>query len=325
MTTGVPLVARKTITTIQEGSRYKERYTLAMALPDGTTVRQEFRDSAGGLITEITGTVNGHYVEFENPYTDVEQVPNGAGFNCFACVDPDTPDEEDLLRYGTVFRRQLFFPDSPATLAATTPKRYEDTFQRPAGSVGGRWKILVGRPTIQDNGDQPKSVGPDWVFFSRYFMRFYVPFNSDTITLSMSAFDKGEGYTLAAVSCNSDGTSYIYALVDSSGESDVLSLGIGHGPDINVGGTLEVQAGPFAVDLVNLGEGSPSNFKVRYDNTTKTIGAYNTDYTVEYGSWTDSDDLVPHGKGYRYFALAGSAGLVDTGVQCTHISAQDDP
>lgn len=321
ITTDAPLVARKSITTIQEGSTYKERFVLPKVLATGTTVRMLFKDSSGADITEITGSLNGHYIEFEQPYSAVEEVPNGAGFYVYL-KRPDPSTDEDMARYGTVFRRQLSFPDSPATLAVNQPRRYEDTFQRPAGAVGGRWKVLVGQPRIFDNADPiPNTVGPNYAFYARYFMRYYVPFASDTVTLSISAIDKGSGKTVIALGASSDCSSYIYAMFNSASGSETLTLGIGHGPDIGVGGNLEPQIAPVALVVP---DNDIATFKMRYDDVTGVLGFYNDDYTVEYASWEDSSNLAPHGKGYRYFGVGGEAGLFNSGVQVAYINAQDD-
>lgn len=316
----VPMVARKTITTIQEGSVYMERWVMVTALPAGTTARQVFNDSSGAQVAEIVGTINGHYVEFEVPYTEVQYVPNGAGFYCYVDLPTDDPTEEHMIRYGTVFRRQLSYPDSPAIAVQNLPRKYEDSFQRPAGAVGGRWKILVGRPLIFDNTDPiPNTVGPDYPFFSRYFMRYYVPFAGDTITLSISAVDKGDGNTIIALSAASDASSYLYAMFNST--ANTMTLGYGTGPDIGVGANLHPQTTPVALTVP---AASPiGTYKMRYDDTTGTLGFYNATYTVEYASWTDSGNIVPHGKGYRYFGVGGQAGLLNSGVQVAYISAQD--
>lgn len=315
------LAATKTITTIQEGSIYKERWTCNSSdpWPGGATARQEFLDSSGAVIAELVAEeVNSHYIEFRNAYADVAEVPNGAGFRCY--LNDPTDVGEQMVRYGTVFRRQNFFPHSPAELITYEPKRYSDTFQRPPGALGGKWKNLLGRPRINSNGgDLPNSVGPDSAFFSRYFTRYYVPFNGDSVDLSISAFDKGTGETLVALSCNSDGTSYLYARFDADQEK--VQLGIGHGTDILFGANLEPQTASVDLAVPGISGGVPGNYKIRFDEATKEFAFYNSDMTVKHVSWVDEDDLVPHGKGYRYFAIAAQAGVFTTGVQITYISA----
>lgn len=318
--TAVPRVAHKGITTIQEGSVYKERFYLATALPSDTTVRMEFRDSSGAVLAELdSGVVNGHYVEIEESYSEVEFVPNGAGFYCY--VTPPSSGEEHMIKYGTVFRRQLTFPDSPATLATNVPKQYEDSFQRPPGSPGGRWKFLVGQPRIVESGNPLlRLLSFLFTHYSAYFMRYYVPFAGDTITLTVSATKKGSGKTIIALACSSDGSSYVYVMLD--GTNNKIDIGRGLGPDISVGGNLVSEITP--VNHTIPGSNTLEQFKIRYDDITKTIGVYNSDYTTEYASWTDSGNEAPHGKGYRYFAIAGTSNADNSGIQVAYIKAQDD-
>jgi hypothetical protein len=320
------LSATKTITTIQEGSIYKERWVCNSSdpWPADSTARMEFLDSAGGVIAEVVATsVDSHYINFRNTYEEVAAVPNGAGFRCYL-TDPADLGEQ-MVRYGTVFRRQNFFPHSPAQLRTYEPKRFTDSFQRPPGALGGKWKNLLGRPKIFANTewfglgeDHPNTVGPEYNFFSRYFTRYYVPFNGDAIDLSISVADKGPGRTLVALSCNSDGSSYLYAQFNSASGNKV-SLGFGHGVDINTP-VLEPKTASVDISIPAL---DLANYKLRYDPATKEFAFYNDDYTTKYVSWVDVDDEVPHGKGYRYFAIAGNSDILNSGVQIGYISAAD--
>lgn len=322
------LVARKSVTTIQEGSVYKERYTLSQAQPDGTTARQVFFDSAGVPLAEIFGEVDGRTITFANPYADVAVVPNAAGFYCYIQRSDDSLDDEHMVRYGSVFRRQLTFPSSPSLSVNTTIKVFKDNFQRPAGPVGGRWSVLVGKPRIFDNTewfglgeDHPNTVGPDHNFFDRYYMRYYQPFNGDTLDLTVSATKKGNGTTIVSVCGNSTGTSYLYLAFN--GADDTVELGVGHSPDIgsilSPSDALEAKTSP--VDLEVPGDDGLGTYKLRFDDITKTISFYNADYTVKYLDWVDVDDEVPHGKGYRYFSIGGRAGVFNSGVQLAYIEA----
>ena len=320
-------VARKTITTIQEGSVYKERFVEPAALADDTTVRMVFRDSSGADVAEIIGYINednNHYVEFLASYAEVSEVPNGAGFYVYIhLADDDDPLAEHMIRYGTVFRRQLSYPDSPATSAQNLPRVYEDSFQRPPGSPGGRWKYLVGQPRIVSSGLAGiLEFLLSFLFshYSAYFMRYYVPFAGDTITLRVTLLKKGAGTTIIALDCSSDGSSYLY--VGFNGTNNTIDLGRGVGPDISISGNLISEITPVSHTVPTASPGG--QYKIRYDDVTKTLGVYNDDYTVEYASWTDSGNEVPHGKGYRYFAIGGTSDAENSGIQVAYIKAQDD-
>lgn len=322
------LVARKTITTIQSGSVYKERWVLPDEQPSGTTVRIVFLDSAGGELVQFPGTVDRFTLQFNEPYNSVDIVPNGAGFYVYVQRPDDDETDEHMVRYGSVFRRELTFPNSPSTAVSTVVRQFEDSFQRPPGAVGGRWKVLIGRPVIFDNvdwfglgEDHPNTVGPQYAFYSRYFMYYYQPFNDDTVEMSVSLTRKGTGKTIVTLAQNSAASSFLY--VGFNGNNTV-ELGYGNAPDIgNVftpTGALEPQIEPVALTLP--GNSGLGTYKIRYDDVTKKLGFYNEDKTVKYCEWEDDEDVVPHGKGYRYFGVAGNSNITDSGAQVAYIKAQ---
>lgn len=325
------LSGTKTITTIQEGSAFKERWaaTPGDPWPDSASARMEFLDSGGGIIAEIAAvSVDSRYITFRSPYSEVAEVPNGAGFRCYL-TDPADDVGEHNVRYGSVFRRENFFPNSPSEVSSYEPKRFVDTFQRPAGALGSKWINLLGRAKIHTGtGGLPNSVGPDFNFFQRYFTRYYVPFSGDSIELSISCRDKGSGRTFVAVSSNSDATSFLYLMFDSDetwGQPESITLGVGHGPDVGLIGfappsTFEDQTTPYNL---NVPSGSVMNLKLRYDEATRELSCYNDDYTTKYTSWIDVNEEVPHGRGYRYFGIGGNSGLIDNGVQVSYIAAAD--
>ena len=322
----VAMVARRTVTTIQQGSVYKERWTLSDEQPPGTTARQVWFDSAAGEICEIVGEVDGRVVTFQVPYADVDIVPNGAGFYTYIHLPDEPSEDEHMIRWGTTFRRELVFPNSPSFSPSTVVRQFEDTFQRPAGAVGARWKVLVGQPRIFDNTplfgpDGDNTVGPNWNFFSRYMMRYYQPFNGDDIELSVSLIDKGTGATVIPVCMNSDGSSYLYVGIREY--DGTIELGFGTSPDIGVtvpdNGVLEPQITPVAFSTSS---SVLTNYKLTYNDTTKRLSFWNSTKTTEIVHWVDDDEIVPHGRGYRYFGIGGNSTLFDSGVQVAYIKAQ---
>ena len=327
MAAPVKFVARKTVTYIQEGSVYKDQFTLPFEPDYGSTVREVFLDSAGAQIGEdVVGEIDGRRIQFRTPYANVEAVPNGAVFYIYLHLAGEDPEDEDMAFYGTVFRRQHVFPDSPALTPATVVHEFEDTFQRPAGPVGGRWKVLVGRPRIFDNTewftgiDHPNTVGTDVDWFNSFFMYYYVPFNADAVEISLSATKKGAGYSIITLSQNSAGTSYLY--VGFTASDNKVVMGYGTGPNLGVSfPSPQLQPQITPVSLTIPGNNGLGTYKIRFDDITNKLSLYNADMTTLICSWTDTENLVPHGRGYRYFGMAGSSGLLDSGIHLAYIRA----
>lgn len=315
----VPVNPRKSTTTIQDGSVYKEEFFLPGSAPSGATTSIQFKNAGGTSVTAtINGTVSGNTVSFENPYSQVSSVKNGATFYCYVTVS----SVKHLIAYGTTFRRQLTFPS-----AAGNTLDYTDDFQRPAGQVGNRWETLVGRPEIFDNtgffgNDKPNTVGPRHDFFSRYFMRFYQPFVDDKINLSFGLSDKGEGHTVVAICGSLDMSSYLYAHFYTTLTQNYVKLGIGTGPDIgNDIQPVNLTSMSSEVQATVSKDGYLTQFRLKYNENTKKLSLTNYAGTYEHVSWTDTSNIAPHGRGYRYFGIGGRASLANSGIQVGYISA----
>lgn len=322
----IPRVARKTITTIQDGSVYKERWAGQGVFPAGYSARIVFYDSAKNVLSEVYGDLDGSQVLFSVPYADVETVPNGAFFDCLIT---DNTGDDHLFRYGSVFRRQNFFPNS-STDTTSSPVRYEDDFQRPAGPLGSRWLTLVGQARIFTNpslaGGNVNTVGPNYNFFSRYYVRYRDPYESDTVAVALSVIDKGPGTTIFTLATNSDASSYLYVgWYSPTSGSNTIEVGYGTAPDVgSLLNPAEDVLVPKDVEIMNISNTSLDRFRVRYSDMTRTISVYNEDGSTKYLSWTDEDEVVPHGKGCRYFGIGGNTGLFNSGVQVAYAKVQDD-
>lgn len=196
---------------------------------------------------------------------------------------------------------------------------FSDSFQRPAGLVGKKWRVLVGNPLIYKNGSY-SSVAPNFAFFNSYFVRYAKPFTNDTIDLAFSIIDRGLGTALITVCGSSDASQYLYAKFDSElGTGNRVTLGVGTNPDINLG-TTKLQSKTSEV-TVTLSGTALTQFRLKYNNGNRKLSLTNSNSSVEYLSWTDSGNVAPHGRGYRYFGIGGRAGILNSGLQIAGIDA----
>lgn len=313
-------IGQKTITTLQEGSVYIEEWNAPVGDPwptgPGVSAHQEFLDSSGQIIIDINGEVTARTVKFSEPPEAMQQVPNGAGFRTFV-VDADGPH---CIRYGTVFRRQLTFADPPSNApgGAFVPKRFTDDFNRPNGAIGGQWVPMPWGAGINQGGtNNLKGVGPIIPGVPFYGVRYYAPFASDAIEVSLSVTDKGgqpTSWCAVVTACNSDGSKFQYVQFKPN---DTVNMGVGNAP--NLAG-LDPQVDD---QVITIPTGSLLNLKLRYDPATKTYGLYSSNYGEEFISWTDEDDVAPHGRGFRYFGIIGDTAAATGGVQIGYISGAD--
>lgn len=315
----LPVNPRKTTTAIQKDSVYKEEFILPGIPPSGVSASIEFKNPNSQTATAtVSGTISGNTVTFQNNYSQVSGVTNGAIFYCYVTVS----GIKHLIAYGTTFLRQLTFPSVSAYGVV-----FEDDFQRPEGEVGNNWVALVGKPKIFDNTalfgyDRPNTVGPKHDFFSRYFMRFYHPFDDDKINLRVGLSDKGEGHTFIALCGTADMSSYIYAHFHTKILQNKITLGIGTGPDI--GDDAEpINLNPMSdeVDATISKNGYPTIFRIKYNESSRKLSVTNDASSYEFVSWTDGQGIAPHGLGYRYFGIGGRASLLNSGIQVSGIAA----
>lgn len=283
----------------------------ATSWPVDATVHTVFYDSTGATIVDIPGNVDPVAITFDVAPSTVDAVPAGAQFETFLVT---VDGKVKQLRYGQVIRHQAQFFKAPASDTTNYGLQFRDNFYNRTGLVGSKWVPTLGAPTIFDNSDDstPNGVGPNNIFFTDAAMRYFVPLNSDTVTLNFTLLNPGPGFTGLVVCSNAAMTSYLYVAFES-GNVNKIHMGIGSGPIVMAD----------QVTSVNHTVANLDNHKLRYDDLTKKLTLFDADMENELLSWTDDDDVVPHGLGYRYFGASWQASLFSSGVQLTQISAQD--
>jgi hypothetical protein len=275
--------------------------------PDGFAwVR--FLDSSGGLIAQLDGEVDTTAITFSYQPADTDGVPAGAGFEIFL----ETDDGPYKIRYGRVIRKEVTFPDSPASTNVFHALQFRDTFQRTA--LGSKWVAVSGRTSIHNNpGIEPNGVGNAYtLFYNASSIRYFQPFNSDTVKTSITMLNPGAGKTTMILSADQRFTSFVGVQFDTTG-TDTIHIVVGTSPTAMI-----------AQNAVTTTIADYDRYMAFYDELTNTVYVYKGDSLTPVLTWEDTGHLVPHGPGYRYVGFAWQASLLTTGPQITNWVGQDD-
>jgi hypothetical protein len=275
--------------------------------PDGTTYTR-FLDSAGGLIAQLDGTVTPQAISYEGTPDDTDVIPAGAGFETFLVTD----SKPYKIRYGRVIRKEVTFPNSPAVNTQFQALQFADTFQRSA--LGSKWVPVSGRTAIFTNGGgKPRGVGNNYtLLYNASSIRYFQPFNGDSIRSSVTLLNPGAGKTTLILSANQNFTSFLGVQFDTTG-ADKLRVVIGSGPTSM---TAQTEVSVTIADF--------DRYMAFYDELTNTVSVYKGASLTPTLTWTDEFNTVPHGPGYRYVGFAWQASLLTTGPQITNWIGQDD-
>jgi hypothetical protein len=282
--------------------------------PDGTTYTK-FLDSAGGVIDQLDGTVTAQLISFSHPPESTDLIPAGAGFETFLVTD----DGPYKIRYGRVIRKEVTFPNAPATTNVFNALQFRDTFQRSA--LGSKWVAVSGRTSIHSNPSPlPKGVGPNFgLLYDKSAIRWFAPFNGDTVKTSITLLraENSWGRTTVVLCANQKFTSFLGLQFDTTDFEfdgiDKIRVVIGTGPF-----TMTTQA-QFSIGLHEF-----DRYTMGYDALTDSVSIYKGTNLTPLLTWVDESHLVPHGPGYRYTGFSWQADLISTGPQITNWIGQDD-
>lgn len=279
-----------------------------------------FTDTSGGQLARFDAdTVSPDAIRFIVAADQVDVIPAGANFEIF--IDGDNGPVK--IRYGKVVRREVEYPDSPATQAQTIPLQFTDTF--PTLGLRSDW-IKFGAPVVQGNGSFPNSVGPAQILLpgsALAAIRWAQELNSDTNRMKVRLLDHASSlpaawysYTTVIVAADARLTTGLAAqFIHDSTLGSILRLGTLNGSPYDV----EYEAGPVAAVIPPNGD-----YGVYYDASGDTLGVYAGANTAPIASWTDDQHRTPHGPGYRHFGVSFKCSQLNSGIQLTYISAKDD-
>lgn len=283
--------------------------------PTGTA-SAVFYDTAGVTLATIDGTVAPDEITFLQTPDVMDAIPAGAKYEIFLTTD-DGPYQ---IRYGTVLRREVTFPDSPANTSTFVPLQFADSF--PTLGLSSKWVAINNGSQVHDNSGAslPNGVSTQTTFLSilgaTSAIRYYTPVNGDSVKVHVSLLNMGSGHTGIVLCANALMTSYLAVVFDhpASG-TQVVHLATGSGPN-----TMTYQGSPVTHTVAN-----GNDYTIGYDDITKILSVYAGTNTTPLATFTDSSHVVPHGPGYRYLAMNWTSGaLFSTGIEVSNWAVQDD-
>lgn len=279
--------------------------------PAGAASWTVFTDTSGGEITTITAEeVTTDVIRYLAAPDAVDAVPAGANFETFV----QYPAGPRKIRYGKVIRREVEFPDAPATQRASIALNFTDTF--PTLGLRSNWKAVVGRSRVYDNSaeDLPFGVSADaGLFMSQSAIRWDTELNSDSVKSRVVLLNQGQGAFTQIVCADQRFTSGLGVRFNSA--NNTVQMGVVTGPT-----TIAQKVSAVAHTVVDL-----ADYSTVYDGLTRTLHVVKGTDPTPLLSWPDELDEVPHGPGYRYTGFSFDTGLLfQPGIEVAGWQAKDN-
>lgn len=265
-----------------------------------------FYESTGGVIKTLEGSLKPEMLSFEYEPAEVEGIPHGAGFELF--VTPDDTGIPVMVRYGTVTRREVRFPDAPAIDVSDTALMYGDKFNR--SFLGPRWIVKQGKPKITDG-----AVGAAQQLFNtqeRAALLFFAPLNFDDCTINCT-FKEAAGGSAAMVFCSDYNMSSYLAFMVEEDNTDKVHISRGTSP-----------TSITHLATVNSPVEGSQNYVIKFNSQANSVQVFKDSATTPLISWTDTTNLIPHGEGFRYLGMRfWTNAILSNGPRINEWSAKD--
>lgn len=281
------------------------------SFPEGTTAGIVIKDDAEIVLAEWAGTVSGHHADFSEDDVDaLNEIPHGAKFD-FLLTYPDGSVEK--FSYGRVIRAENRYPLVPTAVTTNYALQFSDTFDREY--VGKYWVPRGGVTiSIHDNfGSDPNTLGPNFSFFNNAAALWYAPLNTDTVTITASMVNAGAGKCTLVVCSDYSMSTWLGLQFETGVSNNNLWVVRGTGP------TTWTTLSQAVANTLTTGD----NYVVKYNDQSKTISCYKNNSLSPAISWTDSNDVIPNGAGYRYVGIVWNTSLFAPGAEPSSWSARD--
>lgn len=272
-----------------------------------------FTDTTGAVLAQVTGQINGDMIDFVGiSNTVVDPIPAGA--NCEIFVT-DTAGLPYKIRYGKVMRREVGFPNAPTTVV-TPALQFSDSFQRTA--LGNNWVPLSGTTVIHNNASLslPNGVSVYNQLFSDSAVRYYVPFNTDSVLVNVNVVNPlnlQAGKTGIICCADINFTTGLVMQFETGIVNNYIHMGILGAP------TTVIYEGSATANTVHNGD----NYSISFNNQTATLTVYKGTNLTPLATWVDTAGQIAHGPGYRYWGMNFEASLLTQGIQITSLAAMD--
>lgn len=301
---------------LSKGETFIQSLTLryGQSYPTGTTAQIVIKDDSEITLATWNGTVSGNVASFSvTTVSALNDIPHGAKFDLLL-----TYPAGNIIKhsYGRVVRAENRYPLVPTQDTTNLALQFADTFDR--DYVGKYWvpRSSNNAISIHDHlGSQPSSLGPNYALFKDAATLWYAPMNTDSVTITVSMLYVGDG-KFTVVLCSDYSMSSWLGLQFTTGLfNDKLRVLKGTGPT-----TYTDAPGMVAVNnLVANGD----NYVIRYNNQSRVLTCYKNSNLSPSISWTDTNDVIPNGAGYRYTGFVWNTNLFTPGAEPTSWTAKD--
>lgn len=257
------------------------------------------------------GYISGSKASFEQTdFDSLNDIPHGAKFDLLV----DYPDGRvEKLAYGRVVRNENRFPLVPTEVTTNYALQFSDTFDREY--VGKYWVPRSSSSAIEihQNGSAPNTLGPNFSLFSSAAALWYAPLNTDSVTLTVSMVNAGAGKCTVVLCSDYSMTSWLGIQFETGITNNKLWVVRGTGPTTWTTLTASVTNTLLTGD----------NYVIKYNNQSRVISCYKNNSLAPAISWTDTNNLIPNGAGYRYVGIVWNSALFSVGAEPSSWSAKD--